>query len=65
MPGSPGQKLAQKHRGKVVQLLTDDDPIEDDSIVIENINAVYSFGGITDTLFKSTARRSANVSFPA
>jgi type III restriction enzyme len=47
-------KLPQKHRGKVVQLLTDNDPIEDDSIVIENINAVYTFGGITDTLFKNT-----------
>ncbi|MBN2124219.1 MAG: DEAD/DEAH box helicase family protein, partial [Deltaproteobacteria bacterium] len=47
-------KLPQKYRGKVVQLLTDNDPIEDDSIVIENINAVYTFGGITDTLFKNT-----------
>ncbi len=47
-------KLPQKYRGKVVQLLTDNDPIEDDSIVIENINAVFTFGGITDTLFKNT-----------
>ena len=47
-------KLPQKYRGKVVQLLTDNDPVEDDSIVIENINAVYTFGGITDTLFKNT-----------
>lgn len=47
-------KLPQKYRRKVVQLLTDNDPIEDDAIVIENINAVYTFGGITDTLFKNT-----------
>ncbi len=47
-------KLPQKYRGKVIQLLTDNDPVEDDSIVIENINAVYTFGGITDTLFRNT-----------
>jgi len=47
-------KLPQKYRGKVVKLLTDNDPVEDDSIVIENINAVYTFGGITDTLFRNT-----------
>jgi len=47
-------KLPQKYRGKAINLLTDNDPIEDDSIVIENINAVYTFGGITDTLFKNT-----------
>ncbi|MCD6298083.1 MAG: DEAD/DEAH box helicase family protein, partial [Deltaproteobacteria bacterium] len=47
-------KLPQRYRGKVINLLTDNDPIEDDSIVIENINAVYTFGGITDTLFKNT-----------
>jgi len=47
-------KLPQKYKGKAINLLTDNDPIEDDSIVIENINAVYTFGGITDTLFKNT-----------
>jgi type III restriction enzyme len=47
-------KLPAKYRGKTINLLTDNDPIEDDSIVIENINAVYTFGGITDTLFKNT-----------
>jgi type III restriction enzyme len=47
-------KLPAKYRGKAINLLTDNDPIEDDSIVIENINAVYTFGGITDTLFKNT-----------
>lgn len=51
---SLNSKLPQKYRGKVVQLLTDNDPIEDNSIVIENINAIYTFGGITDTLFKNT-----------
>ncbi len=47
-------KLPSKYRGKAINLLTDNDPIEDDSIVIENINAVYTFGSITDTLFKNT-----------
>jgi len=47
-------KLPAKYRGKAINLLTDNDPIEDDSIVIENINAVYTFGSITDTLFKNT-----------
>jgi len=47
-------KLPQRYRGKAINLLTDNDPIEDDSIVIENINAVYTFGGVTDTLFKNT-----------
>ncbi|MCJ7772791.1 MAG: DEAD/DEAH box helicase family protein [Desulfobacterales bacterium] len=46
--------LPQRYRGKAINLLTDNDPIEDDSIVIENINAVYTFGGITDTFFKNT-----------
>ncbi len=46
-------KLPIKYRGKAINLLTDNDPIEDDSIVIENINAVYTFGGITDTFFKN------------
>jgi len=47
-------KLPAKYRGKAINLLTDNDSIEDDSIVIENINAVYTFGSITDTLFKNT-----------
>ena len=47
-------KLPQRYRGKAINLLTDNDPIEDDSIVIENINAVYTFGSINDTLFKNT-----------
>ncbi|MEW6669284.1 MAG: DEAD/DEAH box helicase family protein [Thermodesulfobacteriota bacterium] len=51
---SLNSKLPQKYRGKVVQPLTDNDPVEDNSIVIENINAVYTFGGITDTLSKNT-----------
>lgn len=48
-------KLPQKYRGKAINLFTDNDPIEDDTIVIENINAVYTFGSITDTLFKNTS----------
>ncbi|MBW2606922.1 MAG: DEAD/DEAH box helicase family protein [Deltaproteobacteria bacterium] len=48
------EKLPTRYRGKAINFLTDNDPIEDDSIVIENINAVYTFGGITDTLFKNT-----------
>ena len=47
-------KLPAKYKGKAINLLTDNDPIEDDSIVIENINAVYTFGAITDTFFKNT-----------
>jgi len=47
-------KLPTRYRGKAINLLTDNDPIEDDSIVIENINAVYTFGAITDTFFKNT-----------
>jgi type III restriction enzyme len=47
-------KLPPRYRGKAIHLLTDNDPIEDDSIVIENINAVYTFGSINDTLFNNT-----------
>ncbi|MBA3030871.1 MAG: hypothetical protein FP814_04960 [Desulfobacterium sp.] len=47
-------KLPQKYRGKVIHLLNDNNPIEDDAIVIENINAVYTFGSINDTLFNNT-----------
>ncbi len=48
------EELPMKYRGKAINILNDNDPIEDDSIVIENINAVYTFGSITDTLFKNT-----------
>ena len=44
-------KLPIKYQGKAINLLNDNDPIEDDSIVVENINAVYTFGSIQDTLF--------------
>lgn len=45
--------LPEKLRNKVIRLLTCNDVIEDDSIVIENINAVYTKGrnSIGDTLF--------------
>ena len=52
--GEFNSKFPQRYRGNAIHLLTDNDPIEDDSIVIENINAVYTFGVITDTLFKNT-----------
>lgn len=45
-------KLPAKYR-KPIALLTDNDAIEDNSIVIENINATYTFGGILDTFFKT------------
>lgn len=48
------EKLPVKYRGKTISLLNDNDPMEDDAIVIENINAVYTFGAITDTFFKGT-----------
>jgi type III restriction enzyme len=47
-------KLPPRYRGKAINILNDNDTIEDDSIIIENINAVYTFGAITDTLFKNT-----------
>ncbi|RLB74571.1 MAG: hypothetical protein DRH03_00730 [Deltaproteobacteria bacterium] len=47
-------KLPQEYQGKAIDLLTDNDAITDGSITIENINAVYTFGGILDTLFKGT-----------
>lgn len=48
--------LPKEYQNRVVNLLTDNDSIEDDSIVIENINAVWGahVGGINDTLFKNT-----------
>jgi len=35
-------------------LLKNSDAIEDGSITVENINAIYTVGGIRDTLFKNT-----------
>jgi len=46
--------LPGEYQGKAVNLLTDNDEITDDSIVIENINAVFTFGGVWDTMFKDT-----------
>lgn len=45
--------LPSGYRNRVINLLKDNDAIEDDSIVIENINATYTFGGIQDTLFRN------------
>ena len=46
-------KLPERLRHKVVRLLTCNDPVEDGSIMIENINAVYTraVNAIGDTLF--------------
>lgn len=46
--------LPKEYQGKAIDLLTNNDAIEDGSITIENINAIYSVGGILDTLFKGT-----------
>ncbi|MBW6485000.1 MAG: DEAD/DEAH box helicase family protein [Syntrophobacterales bacterium] len=46
--------LPAEYRGKAVALLTNNDAIEDGSITIENINAIYTLGGIRDTLFQNT-----------
>ncbi len=45
--------LPERYRHKVIKLLKCNDVIEDDSIVIENINAIYNKGdnSIGDTLF--------------
>ena len=45
--------LPEKYRHKVIKLLNANDPIEDNSIVIENVNAVWSAdsNAIGDTLF--------------
>ena len=47
------KQLPERLRHKVVRLLNCNDPIEDDSIVIENINAIYhrDRNSIGDTLF--------------
>jgi type III restriction enzyme len=44
--------LPREYQGKAIELLKDNDAIEDNSITIENINAIYREGGINDTLFK-------------
>ncbi|MBN2373561.1 DEAD/DEAH box helicase family protein [bacterium] len=45
-------RLPKEYQGKAIDLLTNNDAIEDGSITIENINAIYTVGGIRDTLFK-------------
>ena len=47
-------RLPKEYQGKAIDLLTNNDAIEDGSITIENINAIYTVGGIRDTLFKGT-----------
>lgn len=49
------QALPANLRGKAVDLLNDTDHITDGSITIENINAIYSFGGIVDSMKTSDA----------
>ena len=46
-------KLPERLRHKVIRLFTCNDPVEDSSIVIENINAIYNkdLNSIGDTLF--------------
>jgi type III restriction enzyme len=46
--------LPKEYSGKAIDLLTNNDAIPDGSITIENINAIYTVGGIRDTLFKNT-----------
>lgn len=46
--------LPKEYQGKAIDILTNNDAIEDGSITIENINAIYTVGGIRDTLFKNT-----------
>jgi type III restriction enzyme len=47
------EKLPERYRNRVVKLLNCNDPIEDGSVVIENINAIYGQenNSIGDTLF--------------
>jgi len=47
-------RLPKEYQNKAIDLLTNNDAIDDGSITIENINAIYSVGGIRDTLFKGT-----------
>ncbi len=44
--------LPREYQGKAIELLKNSDVIGDNSITIENINAIYRDGGIRDTLFK-------------
>jgi type III restriction enzyme len=47
------EKLPERYRNRVIKLLNCNDPIEDSSVVIENINAIYGQenNSIGDTLF--------------
>lgn len=45
--------LPSKYKNTPVGLLTDRDEMEDGNIVIENINAVWRKGGITETFFNT------------
>lgn len=47
-------KLPKEYQNKPIELLKNNDVIEDNSITIENINAIYSVGSIFDTFFKGT-----------
>lgn len=49
-------KLPEKYRNIHINLLDENHPIEDNSIVIENINSIYNMGNnsIGDTLFSQT-----------
>ncbi|MDO9546415.1 MAG: DEAD/DEAH box helicase family protein [Pelolinea sp.] len=47
-------RLPKEYQGKAISLLNNNDAVEDGSITIENINAIYRFGGILDTMFKGT-----------
>lgn len=48
------EKLPVKYRNRPINLFTDNDAIEDYSIIVENINAVFTFGSIQDMLFRNT-----------
>ena len=50
------EKLPSKYRGIPINLLDENQPIEDNSIVIENINSIYNKdrNSIGDTLFSQT-----------
>jgi len=62
MFGETGQKLQNflpaKYRGRVINLLNSNDPIEDQSIIIENVNAIWNSenNSIGDTLFNNNSR---------
>ncbi len=49
------KKLPKEYQDKAIELLKNNDVIEDNSITIENINAIYTVGGIRDTLFKGVS----------